>query len=151
MAMPTTSKRSAIVNAIVDLLKTVDGTSQFKSNLFENVKNKLLFWDEVPEYPYVSVVSGPERREYLPGGFKWGYLRIRISIMVKQEDPKAELELIFDDVETLLDANNNLPFGTTNDEVCADIRIISISDDEGLLYPMGVGEMIIQVQYPILT
>jgi len=149
--MATSTRRDAIVNVLVELFKTIDGTSPFVSNLYDNVKPKLVFWDEVSEYPFVSIVAGGERREYLPGGFKWGLLDIKIRIYAKDEEAKTRLEEIFEDVEILLDANNNLQFGATSEEVCTDIRILSITDDEGLLNPIGVGEMILEVRYPILT
>jgi hypothetical protein len=79
--------RSAIVNAIITELKKIDGSGDYSVDLANNVTNKLVFWDEVNDFPYVSVVAGSENREYLPGGFKWGYLGITIRIYVYGEEP----------------------------------------------------------------
>ena len=142
------TKRKQIVTALVDLFKAIDGTSPYLSNLYENVEGKLVFWDEVNDFPTVCVNSSDETREYLPGNFKWGYLTINIRVYVKHEDAKGRLEDIFCDIETVLDANNTLTFGDDGD-TCTDIRIISISDDEGLLNPLGIGEIILEIQYPV--
>jgi len=149
--MATSTRRDSIVNAFATLIKSIDGTTPFVSNLYENVYPKLYFWDEVEEYPFVSIVAGQERREYLPGGFKWGFLSINIRVFVQDEDAQTKLEQIFEDIEVLLDANNNLQYGTTAQEECTDIRILSITTDEGLLNPLGVGEMVVEVRYTILT
>ena len=141
------SKRQLIVDALVDVFKQIDGTGAFQSDLFNNVHGKLIFWDDVQDWPTVSVVSGPERRQYLPGDFKWGFLTINIRVYVNGENPKDLLEAIFSDIEVQLDANNNLTIDSESE--CTDIRIVSISDDEGLLAPMGVGEISLQVQYAI--
>jgi hypothetical protein len=142
------TKRQKIIDALVTVFKQIDGTENvWNSNLFNNVYSKMIFWDEINDYPTVSVVSGGETREYLPGDFKWGYLTVNIRIYVNCEDPKTELEGIFSDIEKALDANNTLT--VNGNHLCTDIRILSISDDEGLLAPVGVGEMVLQIQYTV--
>jgi len=138
------TQRQQIVSQIVTNLKTIDGTTPWLSNLWNNVFPRLIFWDEVNDFPTVSVVSGNETREYLPGNFKWAYLTVSIRIYVKADDPKSELENIFGDIESVIDANQDLA------GLCTDTRILSLTDDEGLLTPLGVGEMTLQVQYSIL-
>ena len=142
-------KRTQIVKSLVDLFNQINGQTPYRSNLYNSVKGDLVFWDEVNEFPLVCMTAGSETREYLPGGFKWGFLDINIRIYVKGDDAKTQLENIFSDLEMVLDANNSLKIGETQDEVCTDIRILSISDDEGLLRPHGVGEVNIQIQYPV--
>jgi len=147
--MATINKRTKIVRALVELFKNITGDSPYSIDLFENVKDKLIFWDEVNQYPLVCVNAGPETREYQPSDFKWGYLTINIRIYVKGDDAKDQLEKLFSDIEYVLDANNNLVFDQETNETCVDIRILNISDDEGLLAPLGVGEIVLQVQYAI--
>ena len=142
-------KRRRIIEAFVDAFKQIDGTTLYKSALNNNVKGDLVFWDEVNEFPLVCMTAGSETREYLPGNFKWGYLEVNIRIYVKGDDAKTQLENIFSDIEMVLDSNNNLRIGDNQEDVCTDIRILSISDDEGLLRPHGVGEITVQVQYPV--
>lgn len=145
MALQT--QRQKIVNALVTLFKDIDGTASYNSNLYNNVFGKLIFWDEVDDFPTVSVVSGPETREYMPGNQKWAYLTVNIRIYVRDEEPKERLEEIFSDIENTLDANNTLSIDGT--DFCTDTRILSISDDEGLLSPVGVGEVSLQVNYMV--
>lgn len=139
--------RTKIIEALVELFKGIDGTGNFKSKLYNNVEGKLLFWDDINEHPYVSIVSGAEVREYLPGGFKWGFLGVSIKIFVNEENAKQAVENIFYDIETLIDSNIDIGYDTGVNTT--DIRILSISDDQGLLEPLGVGEVDLQIRYQI--
>ena len=141
------SARSKIVNALVVQLKTIDGSTGFSSNLFNNVFAKLKFWDEIDDYPSVYLNAGPETREYLPGGFKWAYLTINIRIYVQDEEPEARLEEIFEDIEKIIDENGNLEYDTGM--YIEDLKIMSLLTDEGLLTPIGVGEISLQVMYDL--
>jgi len=139
------SARSKIANSLVELLKEIDGTSEWQSDLFGNAYNKLRFWDEVDDYPSVFVNTGAEAREYLPGGFKWGYLTLTVRIYVQDEEPEARLEEIFEDIETIVDSNGTMEYDTNKN--IEDMKILSISTDEGLLNPIGVGEIVLQITY----
>ena len=118
------NKRTQIVDAIVDLLKeNLTGDSPYITNVFQNVKNRQIFWDDVNDYPSICVYSGAETREYLPGDFKWAFLTVNIMIFVNDEDSKARLEEIFDDIEAILDNNNDLT--VEGNDLSTDIRILS--------------------------
>ena len=139
--------RSAITDAIITELKDIDGSGSWNIDLADNVTNKLIFWDEVNDFPYVSVVPGSETREYLPGAFKWGYLNIMIRLYVYDEEPNEMLEKALVDIETQLDANNVLTYDTGKST--EQISILSITTDEGLLAPYGVGEIALEVRYEV--
>ncbi len=142
------NNRKQIVDAIVTLfIDNLDGNSPYVTNVFENVFNKQLFMDEVTDYPSIAIHSAGESREYLPGNFKWAFLTVEIRIYVQDEDAHERLEEIFDDIETIIDANNYLTVDGNN--LSEDIRLLSISDDEGLLNPLGVGEMTLEVRYVV--
>lgn len=141
--------RGAIVDALVTKLKGIDGTGSFNIDLNNNVTNKLIFWDEVNDFPYISVTAGNEIREYLPGdSFKWGFLGVTIRAYVHDEDPVNELEKVFVDVETIIDDNNQLTYDTS--KTTQEVRIQSITSDEGLLSPYGVGEITLEVRYQVI-
>ena len=53
-------------------------------------------------------------------------------------------------MEKVIDSNITLMYDTDNSYNTADIQIQSITTDEGLLAPYGVGEINIQVRYPIM-
>ena len=139
------SARSKIANSLVELLKEIDGTSEWQSDLFGNAYNKLRFWDEVDDYPSVFVNTGAEAREYLPGGFKWGYLTLTVRIYIQDEEPEARLEEIFEDIEKIVDTNGTMEYDTNS--YIEDMKILSITTDEGLLNPIGVGEIALQITY----
>lgn len=142
------SARSQIVDALVEKLKIIDGTGPYTSNLYaKNVTNKHVFWDDVRDFPYIAVVAGNETREYLPGGFKWGYLDIALKLYVHGADCQSRLENLISDVEYLITQNENLEISTGT---TTEILINSIVTDEGLLDPFGVGEININVRYQVL-
>jgi len=144
------SSRSSIINALIVKLKTIDGTGNFQSNMFNNVTNKLKFWDEINDFPYLCVVPGPETREYLPGDFKWGFLTVGLKVYVKGEEPQQELEKLLEDIEVVIDANTELIYSTSPLLFTTDVLITSIVTDEGLLAPYGVGEVSLQIRYQVL-
>ena len=141
------SARSKIANSLVTLLNTIDGSPGWNTNIYSNAKNKLKFWDEIDDYPSLFLNVGTEIREYLPGGFKWGFLTITIRVYVQDEEPEARLEEIFEDIEKIVDNNGNMVYDTN--EAIEDMRILSINTDEGLLHPIGVGEITLQIQYSL--
>ena len=144
------SYRSKIINSIVDTISNeVIGIDPYNTNLHGRVHNKLKFWDEINDFPSIFVNAGPEHREYLPGGFKWGHLLATIRIYVNSEYPEESLEEIFEDIERIIDGFGNLEYDTN--KFLEDMQIVSITTDEGLLSPIGVGEMTIKLMYDLET
>lgn len=136
------SSRQKMAKAIVCLLS--DNIPEF----FGNVKPVLKFWDEVEDFPFVSVTAASEQREYLPGSFEWGFIPVNIRIYVKSESSLDDLEELMVKVEILLRDNIELVYNTSGCKT-TDIRISSIDTDGGLLAPHGVGEIVAVVQYQV--
>lgn len=143
------SRRYAIVKALVTLIQTIDGTGTFRSNLNLNVYPTLKYFDEVAEYPAVCVTAGQETRDYQSGGYRDRYLDIRIMIFIKEEDPLHKCEALLEDIETLIEDNGRLAYIDRNGstQYTHDIAIMALSSDEGTLDPMSVGEINMRVQY----
>ena len=145
------SKRVAILKALTEKFKTIDGTGGYTTNLYNNSYPKLKFWDEVNDFPAVYATAGTELREYLPGNFTWGYLNISIKVYVKSEDQAQEqLEALLSDLETCIDSNRVLTYDIANSYETTEILIQSITTDEGLLAPYAVGEINLQVRYALV-
>jgi len=144
-----TTRRLGIVEALVNKLKDIDGTGQFLSNLEENVSPRLKFWDEVEEFPAVHLNAGSETREYQGGGYKDRFLSITLRCYVQAEDAVAALDELLEDVETVVEENSRLKYKDRNnaDQFTQQITVVSIDTDEGVLEPLGVGEMLIEVRY----
>tara|TARA_B100000780_G_scaffold268528_1_gene226550 strand:+ start:1282 stop:1734 length:453 start_codon:yes stop_codon:yes gene_type:complete len=144
-----TTRRLGIVEGLVNKLKDIDGTGQFLSNLNENVSPRLKFWDEVEEFPAVHLNAGSETREYQGGGYKDRFLSITIRCYVQAEDAVASLDELLEDVETVVEENSRLKYKDRNnvDQYTQQITVVSIDTDEGVLEPLGVGEMLIEVRY----
>jgi hypothetical protein len=144
-----TTRRLAIVEALVEKLKLIDGTNQFLTNLFQQVSPRLKFWDEVEEFPSVHLNAGSESRVYQGGGYKDRFLAITLRCYVNEEDSVVALEKLMEDVETVIEENSRLQYTdrTGNAQYTQQITIVSIDTDEGVLEPFGVGEMLIEVRY----
>lgn len=139
--------RSKITDALVTKLKLINGKTPYTTNIFGNVYKGIAFWDSINDYPSIYLSIGMETREYHPGDFKWGFLNITARVFVKETDPQARLEKVLEDIETVLDANNNVEYDTGKEIV--EIRILSIQTDEGILSPYGAGEILFQVRYDL--
>ena len=144
-----TTRRLGIVESLVDLLKDIDGTGEILSNLDQNVSPRLKFWDEVEEFPALHLNAGSETRQYQGGGHKDRFLSLTIRCYVKEEDSVAALDALLEDVETVLEENSRLRYKDRNnvDQYTQQITIISIDTDEGVLEPLGVAEMLLEVRY----
>ena len=100
-----TTRRSAIVNAFVEKLDTIDGTGKFRT-VVASTSPRLLFWDEIAEFPAVHVNSGSETREYLGAGEKFRFLTLTFRCYVNEKDAVDALEMLLEDVETVIEDNN---------------------------------------------
>ena len=145
------SKRTSIVKALTEKLKVLDGNSSYSANLYGNVFAKLKFWDEVNDFPCIYVVAGSESRDYMPSNFSWGFLNVSLKVYTKGETPQDELETLLEDVEKVLDSTLGiLVYDTELNHTTSEISITSITTDEGLLHPYGVGEINLLVRYQIM-
>jgi len=141
-----TTRRQGIINALVTKLKQIDGSGQLHINLSEQVEPRLKFWDEVEEFPAIHINAGRETREYLTAGVKNRFLTVTLRCYVNEEDA---VDALLEDVETVLEDNSNTTYtdklGVS--QSIQQITIFSIETDEGVLEPLGVGEVIIEVRY----
>ncbi len=149
MSRAYTTRRLGIVEALVEKLKDINGTGTFLSDLAGNVSPRLKFWDEVEEFPAVHLNAGSETREYQGGGYKDRFLSVTVRCYVQDEDSVLALDELLEDVETVLETNSRLAYkdrtGTT--QYTQQITIVSVDTDEGVLEPLGVGELQIEVRY----
>jgi len=148
--MTSRTKRKKVVDALVEKLKGIDGNHPYNSNLFDNVTGHLKFLDEIEQYPKICVVAGDEFREYQPGNFKWRLLDLTIRAYISDNnDAQETLALLLEDIERVIDDNDNLVYDDTVDpsQSTTSLTIGSISTDEGVISPLGIGEMTVRVRY----
>ena len=145
------SRRREIVNFLVTPLKSIDKqASGFDSNytynfdLSNNVFRRLKFIDEVNDFPSLYVTAGIETRNYNTQSFTTANLPLVIRCYVKQEESQDGLENIIDDVEHVI-----YGIGSQADKGILQLDITSISTDEGLLEPYGIGEVNLTVIYEL--
>jgi len=144
------SKRASIVTAIANkLIEQLDGV-QYSTNLYGNAYPKIKFWDEVQDFPSVYISAGTGARDYQLSGFIWGLLNVSIKLYVNSEDKaQEELEVLLEDVSKCIDANRVLTYDQALNLQTTEILITTITTDQGLLRPYGVGEINLQVRYAL--
>ena len=144
-----TTRRLGIIAALVEKLKDINGSGAFLTDVNENVSPRLKFWDEVEEFPAIHLNAGSESREYQGGGYKDRFLAVTLRCYVQAEDAVEALDEILEDVETVLEDNSRLSYTDRTGAIQStqQITIISIDTDEGVLEPLGVGEILIEVRY----
>ena len=150
MASTYRTARKKIVEALVKQLKGINGNHPYNSNVFNNVHPNMIFLDQIQEYPKVCVVAGDESREYQPNEFKWRFLRLDIRVYVEnQEDPQEVLALLMEDIERVIDENDVLIYDDTVSPnlTTTSLTLESLSTDEGVLNPLGIGEMTLLCRY----
>jgi len=148
MAYRTQRKKLAL--ALAEKLKEIDGSYPYNTNVFDNVSSHLVFLDEIQQYPKVCVVAGDESRQYLPDGFKWRFLSLTIRAYVSnEEDAQEELSLLIEDIERIIDDNDVLVYddSVSPNEQTTSMTIESIGTDEGVIAPLGIGEVVVEVRY----
>lgn len=144
-----TTRRQNIVNALVDVIERIDGTGEYQTAVAE-CSPRLTFWDEVKEFPAVHLNAGRELRTYDGGGFKFRYLTITLRCYVEDnEDAVGALDALIEDLETVLEEQDPITYYDKNgvSQKTVQTTIVSIDTDEGVLDPLGVGEIVIEVQY----
>ena len=128
---------------------TRNGTPPFRSAV-RNVERRLKFWDEVTEFPAIHIGAGTETREYDGGGFRFRFLTITVRCYVSDDsDVVGALEELLEDVETVLEDNDPLTYtdSTGTSHTTVQTTIATVDTDEGVLEPLGVGEITLEIRY----
>ena len=150
MASQYRTARKKITDALVEKIKRIDGNHPYNSNVFNNVHSGMIFLDQIQEYPKVCVVPTDETREYQPNEFKWRFLGLDIRVYVEdQEDPQEVLSLLCEDIERVIDDNDVLTYDDTVSPnlTTTSLTLRSLSTDEGVLTPLGIGELTLECRY----
>ena len=143
------TRRSSIVEALTDKLKTISLANGYSTDLGEQAFSRMKFWDEIQEFPAICLVAGPESIVHQGAGMKDRYLDILLRAYVNDEDSIIALEKLLEDIEIIIDRNGRLAYvdSSGNQGYTRDIIITNIDTDQGALAPLGVGEMTLQVKY----
>ena len=150
MASQYRTGRKKIVDALVSKIKEIDGNHPYNSNVFLNAHGGMSFLDDIQEFPKVCVVAGDETREYQPNEFKWRFMSLDIRVYVEdQDDPQEVLALLCEDIERVIDDNDVLIYDDTVSPnlTTTSLTLQSLSTDEGVLTPLGIGEITVECRY----
>lgn len=143
------TRRRAIVGALVTAFQQINGGAPFRTSV-QNIEPRLKFWDEVTEFPAIHIGAGAETREYEGGGFRFRYLRVTVRCYVQDNDDViGALEELLEDVETVLEDNDPLTYtdSTGTSQSTIKTTLLTVDTDEGVLEPLGVGEVTAEIQY----
>lgn len=148
------SARSAIPKAYVNKLKQeLTGTGSFITNIYGNVYDRMMHFQDIQNFPTITVTPGPEQREDMPSNFTLCTLEVAVRIYVlNQDNAQGELEKVIGDLEKFFDNNLDIEYnlemnnGSISRKTISN-TILSITTDEGLLSPQGVGEILLSVEY----
>ena len=143
------SRRRAIVESICLALEGINGQAPFRTSV-ASVERRLKFWDEVNEFPTIHVGAGAETREYDGGGLRFRFLTITVRCYVSDDNDVIEaLEELLEDVETVLEDNDPLTYtdSTGTSHTTVQTTIATVDTDEGVLEPLGVGEITCEIRY----
>jgi hypothetical protein len=149
LARKHTTRRRAIVEALAIELEQINGMQPFRTAV-STVERRLKFWDEVVEFPAIHIGAGTETREYDGGGFRFRFLRITIRCYVSDDNDVIEaLEELLEDVETVLEDKDPLTYydSTGASHSTVQTTIGTVDTDEGVLEPLGVGEITLEIRY----
>ena len=149
LARKHTTRRRAIVEALAIELEQINGMQPFRTAV-STVERRLKFWDEVVEFPAIHIGAGTETREYDGGGFRFRFLRITIRCYVSDDNDVIEaLEELLEDVETVLEDKDPLTYydSTGASHSTVQTTIGTVDTDEGVLEPLGVGEITVEIRY----
>lgn len=140
------TKRDLIEDALKEALEQISIDNGYETNLWGNVKKRFIFPEEDPELPLVCVNSGPERINYQPGGFQDRYLTVFIRFYLQsKDDVKEDQAKMLRDLEKVFEDNSKLIL--SDGSTVRDTRVILIETDQGVLAPLGTGEIQIVVEY----
>lgn len=149
--------RTSIANRLRDLLKAeMDGSqpTKYYTNIYDNVSTKILHFNDIKDFPFISIVKSLENVENQPSGFRWNFLNLYFRIYVRGEDTYDEdLEKVISDVKTFIDTNENFeytitkPDGSSSTHKGTEMIVTTIGTDEGLLAPDAMGEIQVRVRY----
>lgn len=141
--------RKEVADLLIDNLKLIDGNISsfdnsytYSADVANNVFRGFKFIDEINDFPYITTQMGVELRNYNTDGLREAELPVIIRFYVRDENSQQTLESLSQDIEHViyeLQPNTNLEM--------KDITIESISSDEGLFTPYGIGEILINVSY----
>ena len=143
------SRRRAVVEALAVALERINGQPPFRSSVAK-VERRLKFWDEVNEFPTIHVGAGTETREYDGGGFRFRFLTLTVRIYVSDDNDVVEaLEELLEDVETVIEDSDPLTYydSTGASQTTVQTTIATVDTDEGVLEPLGVGEITLEIRY----
>lgn len=147
--MSNKTRRSSIVESLTEKIKEISLANGYSTDLGEQAYPRMIFWDDIDEFPCVCLVAGQEAIVHQGGGAKDRYLDIIVRAYVKDEESVVALERLLEDIEIILDKNGRLAYVDSfgNQGTTRDIIITMIDTDQGALSPLGIGEMTLQVKY----
>lgn len=137
---------------VVDNPSLID--NPYHTNIDNQVTGRNLYPQDIEYFPTVTIALGPETVEYQPAGFRWNFLTLFFRAYVHSEDETEErTEELIQDIKNFIDRNETIsyneikPDGSTQVYEATQMSIQEITTDEGVLRPIGIGEIRVRIRY----
>ena len=98
--------------------------------------------------PECQTVYNAEPSVYKPG-MAFQCVSCGAVVVVPEDDAQEELATLFEDIEKIIDENDALVYDTSvvPNGTTTSMTIDSLTTDEGVIAPLGIGEMLVTVRY----
>lgn len=118
----------------------------YNINLSNNVFGKLMFLQQINDFPSLSIWSSQPEIRKASGMEVFGSIPTNLRVSLYGETSSSQTDHIIEDLQYAL---NSFKYTQENDPSLVDLRITEVSCDEGLLDPYGIVEVSFIVVYKL--
>lgn len=152
------SEKRTILNQLVTHIKGINGQVStvigcpfspytYKINLSNNVFSKLVFLDEINDFPTIMLYQDNiEQRQYNETGNVLGSVSLRLRAYVYQDEGYKQIDDLIEDMQYAI---NSFKYTIYDNANLYDVRITQVSTDEGLMDPYGLAEISFTLVYKL--
>ena len=128
------SRRTDIITQLHTDLSTIATSSSILKTL-----------DEINDFPYITFTPSSESRQHYGANLRWGttLIQLRGYTYDTSTDAMTAAETLSNNIEQIVDAFR-AAHPTLN---VVQMRVLSITTDEGVMEPYGIADLSIQLTY----
>ncbi len=140
-----TARRTQIINALVQDIHT-----NIARMLPRNVTRRMVFLNEVNDFPFVCMLVEPETRFHYGAGHKLATLAISLRGYVFDGDSGGEVLDLAEDLGIDIETAAIEPFAEAHRDLGVEFAAVeSFRTDEGLMSPYGIADLTITITYEV--
>jgi len=140
-----TARRTQIIEALVQDIHT-----NIARMLPTNVTRRMVFLNEVNDFPFVCMLVEPETRFHYGAGHKLATLAISLRGYVFDGDSGGEVLDLAEDLGIDIETAAIEPFAEAHRDLGVEFAAVeSFRTDEGLMSPYGIADLTITITYEV--